>query len=120
MDTADLLKRMERERHFWVPLAEGKRLKMLRPLVDEAGDFGNDFSIGRVSRYVIGWDGLVESDFLKTGGSEPVEYDKRLASALLRDHIGWATAVAQAISREMSEQVKRTEDVEKNSETSST
>jgi hypothetical protein len=118
MDSAELARRMEREREFWVIVAPGKRIKFLRPLMDEARTFGLDFSIGVVCKFVRGWDGITEGDLLSNGGAEPVEFDVGLATSLLRDHLGWAKASAEALGNELTERAKLTSTAEKNFATS--
>lgn len=121
MDAVDLAKRMERERLFWVEVAPGKRFQFLRPMTDEAPTFVGGVSlIAHMAQYLRGWDGLVEGDFVKGGGTDPVEFDARVGTSLLRDHMGWTKKVADAMGREIANRIKATEDVEKNSETSST
>jgi hypothetical protein len=118
MDTAALARRMETEREFWVVVAPGKRVKFLRPLMDEARSFGLDFGIAHVCEFLRGWDGIVESDLITTGGDTPVDYDAGLATTLLRDHIGWARTSAARLSEEMGARAKLTSTAEKNSATS--
>lgn len=118
MDAADLERRMEREREFWVDVAPGKRIKFLRPLMDEAIRFADGFSIEKICFYLRGWEGFDESDLLKTGTAEPVEFELSIASKALRDHMGWARKVAKAMSQAMTDRAKATADAEKNSVTS--
>lgn len=115
MDANELDRRMERERLFWVEVAPGKRLQFLRPLMDEARAFATDFGVAHVCQFLRGWDGVVESDLLKTGSTEPVDYEHRLASKALRDNIDWATKSATAMSEAMTARAKATAIVEKNS-----
>ena len=115
---ADLTRRMEREREFWVDVAPGKRIKFLRPLLDEARYAVT--GIKECCEYVRGWEGIVESDLLTTGGTAEVEFDAAIASTLLRDHMGWAKKVAIGMASSLKERHKQTEAAEKNSVTSST
>lgn len=117
MDAAELSRRMEREREFWVEVAPGKRIKFLRPLMDEARHAVN--GIREVCEYLRDWEGVTESDLLKSGGDATVEFDQNIASQLLRDHLGWAKKVANAMASAMKDRVKATEVAEKNSVTSS-
>ena len=118
MDAAGLARRMEREREFWVDVAPGKRIKFLRPLMDEARTFGAEFNMANVCKFLRGWEGITEGDLIAGNSPAPVEFDVDLATALLRDHIGWAQKAARALGVELSARAELTSNAEKNSETS--
>ena len=118
MDAVDIERRMEREREFWVEVAPGKKIKLLRPLMDEARSFVTDFGVAHVCEFLRDWDGFTEADLLKNGGDEIVEFKLTLAAKALRDNISWAQKAAKGLSDGMSERAKATTIVEKNSEPS--
>ena len=118
MDAAELERRMEREREFWVDVAPGKRVKFLRPLMDEAMRFAKGFSMEAVCEYLRGWEGFTEADLLKTGTEAPLDFDMGNAAKALRDHLGWTRKIAKAMSQAITDRAAATADAEKNSVTS--
>lgn len=121
MSPQDIERKMERERLAWVDVAPGKRIQFLRPLMDEARLFtAEGFSMTLVCEYLRDWDGIVESDLIKTGGSDSVEFDKRVATKALCDNMGWAQTVAKAMADAMAARSAATAATEKNSPLSST
>lgn len=118
MDHAEIAKRMVREREFWIDVAPGKRVRVLRPMVDEAHQFVGGVNLEPLCRYLRGWDGIVESDLIAGGSTEPVEFSLDIASMKLRDDIGWARRIAKAFGDAIDARSVATEAAEKNSGTS--
>ena len=120
MDVAEITRRMERERLFWVDVAPGKRIQLIRPMLDEARGFAQEFTIAKVATYLRDWSGVVESDILAAGGSTPVDFDKGLATNAVRDHLEWGQKVMTAVATAVADRAALTSAVEKKPETSST
>jgi len=118
MDAAELERRMEREREFWVEVAPGKRLKLLRPLMDEGAAFANDYGARALAKYLRGWEGITEADLSAKGAATPAEFNLAVATLALRDNPAWTNAAAMAIFEAMKARFEATQVAEKNSPTS--
>lgn len=101
MDAAELAKKMQKEREFWVEIEPGKRLKLLRPLMDESAGFATDFGVKHVAEFLRDWSGIVEGDLISGGSTTPVDFDHEIASILLRDHIAWSAKAAKGMADAM-------------------
>ena len=115
MDAAELARRMERERLFWVDVAPGKRIQFLRPLMDEARAFTAGMDLPVLCTYLRDWTGIVESDLLKQGGETPGDFNLANATTVLRDNFDWAAKVAKALMEALSARAQATQEAEKNS-----
>lgn len=115
MDAADVARRMRRERELWVELAPGKRLKLRRPLVDEARVAGV-MTVESACECLIDWEGIVESDaFPSSGGTAALDFDLVVATNMVRDNVAWALMCMEALSKALVERVNFTKAAEKNS-----
>lgn len=107
MEARALLALRKRSREIKVDLEDGKSVTITRPpendmpaLMSGTGEqrtFAVD--IQHVRKYVIGWKGFTEADFLEAGvgGSDPVEFDLDLWDDLCTDNIVWTQKVGRAI-----------------------
>lgn len=131
MDAKALLasRRRARERKVeLIPASEGREARVVtitRPpeadvpsLMTGDGD-KRTFSIDldHVRKYVVGWAGFTEADFLGegVGGSDPVPFDATLWADLCADNILWVNVVASAILNVLVDYYTAKADVAKNS-----
>lgn len=130
MDKSALLAARRRSRERKVELEEGKAVTIVRP---PEGDFASmltgegdkrtwNIDLDHVRRYTVGWDGILESDFLGAGvgGSDPVPFDADLWLDLAADNVVWMRKCTDAIFDSVVEYFDKKAAVAKNSEPDST
>lgn len=121
-DVKHLLARMAEQRAQWVEVVEGKSVEYLRPEQVDLPGVISGFRLEHVIKYVRNWKGFSEADLLGAaiGSSDPIDFDRDLWAAYVRENVDVATKVAEAMAGTVSEYLKRRADTAKNSPTSST
>lgn len=95
------------QRSFWVPVGEGKRVRVRRPSEhdtrgllqrDDAGKVsGIAADLPEVKRFVTAWEGFRECDFTAAGSSDTAEFSTELWGVWVEDQRDAMRTVAQAI-----------------------
>lgn len=114
---AALIARMDAQRTRWVPLSDGKRVQIRRPLETEMREFiGGIVTVDHVCRYTCGWEGFTEADLLGAaiGSSDAVPFDAALWSRVVRDKVDYVPPVAQAIVAAIDEHLQAIGEATKN------
>jgi len=112
-----LIARMDEQRTRWVPLPDGKRVQVRRPLQTELRLFvGGGVSIEHVCQYVCGWDGFTEADLLgaAVGSSDPLPFAAELWDRVVRDRIDYVQPVAEAMASAIGDYLQTIGSAEKN------
>lgn len=125
MNPKELLAARRRSRERKVDLGDGKSVTFMRipetvvqTMLTGDGD-QRTFSVNadNVRKYVIGWDGFIESDFLEAGvgGSDVVPFDAALWDDMVTDNVRWIGVVSRAILDSIVDHYAKKAEVEKNS-----
>ena len=111
------------QRETFVPLEDGKRVKIRRPsevaipkMLRRNGDAGTVIHAGleEVKAHVVGWEGFSEADFMAGGASDPVDFDAGLWAVWIEDHRDAIGPVSQALVDAIVAHEKRVVETEKN------
>lgn len=113
---AALIARMDAQRARWVPLPDGKRVQIRRPLQTELRKFVGGVSLDHMCEYSCGWEGFSEADLLGAaiGSSDPLPFDAALWSRVLRDRVDYVEPIAQAMVAAIDEYLQTVGKAEKN------
>lgn len=94
-------------RAFWVPLAEGRRVRVRRPsehdvrgLLKRGADgsvVGISADLPEVKRYAIDWEGFRECDLVAGGSTDPVAFHSDVFAVWIEDRRDDMAAIAQAL-----------------------
>lgn len=119
-----LIKQLRAQRQSWVDLEAGKRVQIIRPTESEFPSFlsgeGDQrriaVSIEQVGKYVTGWDGFSEADFLgaAVGASDPLPFDAELWAEVVADRSPWVATVSTALLTAMTDHFQQKAKVSKN------
>lgn len=98
MDAQVLIARLRKAREEKVELGEGgKAVTIRRPPEFEQLQLTDVQRIDAVERYVVGWSGFTEDDFLGNACRDPVDFDPALWREYAADRIDVLTKVWAAI-----------------------
>lgn len=117
-----LAQRLRERREFWVPVGEGKRVKVLRPreaeFVEFLGADGRTMAAGldQVRKYVVGWEGITEADLLgpQVGASDPAPFSPELWEEVVSDSLAWLQPVARSLLQSIADHRFSLAEAEKN------
>lgn len=122
-----LLKATRAQRAVWHDLEPGKRVQITRPREDEVVEFfikpqkDGHPDLPTVRRFVVGWEGFTEADFLgAAGASSPVPFHPDLWDEWISDHLAMVPQVADMIRAALTAHLDAKAEAEKNSPPSST
>ena len=123
IDKAVALAQLTRAREFVITAGpEGRfRFKARRPTqaaltVEAASNAGNVvIGIDRIRDGVIGWEGVLESDILPGGASDPMPFDVDVYRAWIVDRPDLWDAMSKQISAKIAEHSKQFEEAPGNS-----
>jgi len=125
MDKTALLTKLRRQREKVIDLDATHSVTILRPPEEDLGSMLSGTGESRVwavepahvRKYVCGWKGFTEEDVLGkgVGGTDPLDFDADLWSALVADNVAWLNKVADGILKAIVAHVKAKAEVEKNS-----
>lgn len=116
MDAAALIARLHEQRSQWVPLLDGRRVRIRRPDEVDFHRFVAGVGIDAVCEYTTGWEGFTEATFLgaAVGASDEVPFDAQLWAAYVRDHQTEAKLCVEALARMISEHLASRDSTAKN------
>ena len=116
MSPADLIARLDEQRAVWVPLAEGRRVKLQRPLETELGAFAEGVGVDAVCQRATAWEGFTEATFLgaSIGASDALPFDAALWARWVRDDAAEARKCLDALVRAITEYLAAKDTTEKN------
>lgn len=123
MDAAALIARMEAQRSSWVELAEGRKVRIVRPPEVELAQLAAGIRVEHAVRYVTDWQGFTEAVLLgpaQGSADTDVPFDRGVWEAWASDHVDEATKVIGALADRCTEYLKRRKETAKNSKPSST
>lgn len=123
---ADLIRAQRSKR---VEVAPGKWVSVLRPTEFEVqkefikvlddGSIGLQADIPGTVKYVVGWEGFLESDLVgSAGASSPAEFSPGLWALVASDNVEWATTIAKHLLNEIATHQIAKADAAKNSQPS--
>ena len=99
-----LLRQFREQRMAWLDVAEGKRLRLIRPNEEQMGRgivVGGAISIGHeeAKRFVVDWSGYTQADFLgaAVGSSDPLPFSPELWAEYVADNTELYKLVAQKL-----------------------
>ncbi|MCW7542018.1 hypothetical protein OOT46_29915 [Aquabacterium sp. A7-Y] len=104
-----LIRKLRAQRESWVPVAEGKRVRIIRPpeaeMVRFIADKGMKVEVEHVRDYVTGWSGITEADLLgeAVGSSDEVPFDTELWAEVVADRLAWHKTIATELLRVIAE-----------------
>lgn len=112
------------QRAQWVPLGEGKRVRMRRPsefdmrglvLRDADGTAsGLKADLPEVKKFAIDWDGFKESDLIQGGADDGVPFHPEVFAVWVEDARQAVTTLAQAIIDAVIAHEAKRQEIEKN------
>ena len=116
MSPADLIARLDEQRAFWVPLSEGRRVKLQRPLETEMGAFVEGVGVDAVCQRAVAWEGFSEATFLGAaiGASDPLPFNADLWARWARDHAADTRACLDELVKAIGDYLAEKGDTAKN------
>lgn len=111
-----ILRQIRKQRELTIPLSDRLKVIARRPSQLQMTELTRE---GRFSdlgtKYVIGWEGFIEDDFVGGGGSDKVAFDAELWSEYYADHVDCWEPISNAILEAYNAHARSTEDEAKNS-----
>ena len=116
-----LIEQIKAARQTRVP-SHGKTFVVSRPTDLEMMDLrAKEIKQGEIiTRFVTGWDGFTELDFVSSGGPDPVAFDAALFAEYIADHPEHWDAIVNAVIESYQAHQEATEESLKNSVPGST
>ena len=107
-----LIAQIKAQRQSWVEVAPAtetqpaKRVRITRPPENDVADFVTErdgrrtLEVGasHVVKYVVDWDGVLESDLVgAAGSSDPAPFNSALFAIVVEDRLPWMRTIASAL-----------------------
>jgi len=112
------------QRAQWVPLSNGKRVRMRRPsefdmrglVMRDADGTANGLraDLPEVKKYAIDWDGFKESDLITGGADDVVPFNPDVFAIWVEDQRQAVATLSQAIIDAVIAHESRRQEIEKN------
>jgi len=108
-DAALIVRRLRDQRRFWVEVAPGLRIRLVRPtereaavhLFTDSGSGSPSFAVKfeDVVRHTDGWEGFTEALLLgaAVGSSDPLPFDAELWGEVAAEHLDWVSTLQRAL-----------------------